>query len=121
MTTKEYNGWTNYETWLVKLWMDNDEGSSNYWQDRTVEEWDNAEDEGASMTKGDYARIALADCLKEHHEEAIHEAIPENLHASFIMDLLNGALSEVDWREIAESLLTDNCEDYSKDAEKEVA
>ena len=22
-----YNGWTNYETWAVKLWMDNEEGS----------------------------------------------------------------------------------------------
>jgi len=28
MTTKEYNGWTNYETWLVKLWIDNDEGGT---------------------------------------------------------------------------------------------
>ena len=22
MSDKTYNGWTNYETWLVKLWMD---------------------------------------------------------------------------------------------------
>ncbi len=28
---KGYNGWSNYETWNVKLWMDNDEGSYNYW------------------------------------------------------------------------------------------
>ncbi len=22
---KEYNGWSNWETWVVKLWLDNDE------------------------------------------------------------------------------------------------
>ena len=32
-----YNGWSNYETWNVALWLDNDEGSYNYWQDRTRE------------------------------------------------------------------------------------
>ena len=25
MEDKKYNGWTNYETWLVNLWIDNDE------------------------------------------------------------------------------------------------
>ena len=26
MTEKTYNGWTNYETWNVALWIDNDYG-----------------------------------------------------------------------------------------------
>ena len=26
MATKKYNGWANYETWNVALWLQNDEG-----------------------------------------------------------------------------------------------
>ena len=25
-----YNGWSNYETWNFKLWLDNDESVHNY-------------------------------------------------------------------------------------------
>ena len=29
LTNTEYNGWTNYETWNVALWIQNDEGLYN--------------------------------------------------------------------------------------------
>ena len=29
MADKKYNGWTNYETWVVKLWLDNDEATQH--------------------------------------------------------------------------------------------
>ena len=28
MNKKEYNGWYNYETWMVNLWMDERQGRS---------------------------------------------------------------------------------------------
>ena len=31
--TTTYNGWTNYETWNVALWMNNDEGFYSVLQD----------------------------------------------------------------------------------------
>ena len=30
----KYNGWSNYETWNFKLWLDNDEGVHNYIMDK---------------------------------------------------------------------------------------
>ena len=30
MEAPGYNGWKNYETWCVALWIGNDEGSYNY-------------------------------------------------------------------------------------------
>lgn len=45
MTTTEkktYNGWTNYETWNVALWIGNEEGSYRYWQAVTQECYDEA-------------------------------------------------------------------------------
>ena len=29
MSTQTYNGWANYETWNVALWLGNDEGMYN--------------------------------------------------------------------------------------------
>ena len=47
MTHKDYNGWTNYETWNVKLWMDNDESTYHYWQEQTDELWKRARENQA--------------------------------------------------------------------------
>lgn len=38
MEDKRYNGWVNYETWLVNLWIDNDQGEHEYWQEQTEAE-----------------------------------------------------------------------------------
>lgn len=32
-TEEEYNGFTNYQTWAVNLWIMNDEGLYGYWMD----------------------------------------------------------------------------------------
>ncbi len=32
-----YNGWSNYETWTVYLWLTNDAGNDRYWTGRAAE------------------------------------------------------------------------------------
>lgn len=85
--SKTYNGWKNYETWCVALWIDNEPGEYLFWRDRA---------------KATLSELELADELKSHHEDAIHDM---KLYG-FAADLMNAALSEVDWREIAEHLRT---------------
>lgn len=98
----EYNGWHNYETWAVKLWIDNEEPSYNAWRERTALLWaDEERTFSPYMSRSECARIALADDLKEYHEEVMPE-VP-----GVWSDLLTAALSEVDWFEIADAMLTD--------------
>lgn len=87
---KTYNGWTNYETWATKLWMDNDQSSYNYFN------------EMAQETEDVYT---LSEQIKEHFEE--NNPLNE-MQASVYHDLMSAALSEVNWHEIAESLKDDN-------------
>lgn len=91
---KGYQGWTNYETWVVKLWMDSEENSYNYWQERARE---------LVKEKGEYITLTLADELKEGHEEAMEDAWMAE--AGVYTDLLYSALGEVNWYEIAEFIL----------------
>ena len=110
MTKQECNGWTNYETWTVKLWIDNDDGSQSYWLDQAKSEIEHA-DSGLSayakltgreiFTTEERATLALANALKDHHEEGLPEM------EGFAADLLNAAMREVNWHEIAASLIAD--------------
>ena len=108
MSEEGYNGWTNYETWAVNIWMDNDQGSQEYWreiaQDLVKSILEDAE-EGALLPT-EQAAYALGEVIKEQHEDMLEEMnFPQ---AGPFTDLLNGALSEVNWYEIAQHLVV-NC------------
>jgi hypothetical protein len=109
-----YNGWNNYETWLVNLWYTNDEYSYSRLQDAQAEareDFDEAypdyvpgkADDDQDLTDARESAInELADMLKDMVEADCEETVG---CAGFITDLVNAALSEVDWREWAENLL----------------
>ena len=101
--TQKYNGWTNYETWVTKLWIDNEDTSYRFWTEAAENTFAMAEPTSV-FSKSEAARYSLADELKETIASPDDEVMPtQGLYA----DLLQAALSEVNWSEIADSLLGD--------------
>jgi hypothetical protein len=104
MNDTTYNGWTNYETWVVKLWLDNDQGSSEWMEETARECLQEAIDNDESDIQA-AARGSLADRLESYHDEM--QELCETQVAGVFADLLNSALGRVEWREIAENILGD--------------
>lgn len=104
MTDTTYNGWRNYETWLVNLWIDNSQGDQEYWQEAAREELDDAisNDSDSVSDARDAAAVTLADMLQDWLDDAKPE-LPNGLFS----DLINAALGAVDRYEIARHWVDD--------------
>ncbi len=106
MQDETYNGWKNYPTWAVNLWLSNDEGLYREAIER-VEDQCKAQDRlRETMTRPVWTveeshRYAVADMLKDW----VTDELAPDLGASFASDLLGYALGAVDWDEIATSWL----------------
>ena len=101
---REYNGWTNYETWLVSLWIGNEQGIYESMIEMALEVNTEAEaGEYEWQTRPQQALYSLEDRLKDTVEELFD--FPTE---GFAADLIGGALSEVDWRSIAEHTLEEH-------------
>jgi hypothetical protein len=113
----KYQGWTNYETWAVKLWIDNEQGIYMYWNDRTdevIEAVARGEGNKFAGTDEDRQRIMLAELLKDEYEHDAEQWMGDQ--SSVFADLMNAALGSVNWYEIAESLL-EHARERAGDAE----
>lgn len=90
---EEYQGWTNRETWACNLWLDNDKG--------IYEDILPLIDEANEAYK-------LADSIQEYMENRLDlrnwNLITQDL-ISMVEDI--GSLWRVNWREIAESKLSE--------------
>ena len=86
---RRYNGWKNYETWCVNLWLSsNDQGTYETMRE-LVAEADTSYNAGQAI------------------REYVEEFNPLEDQATMYTDLLNGALSLVDWRKVAEAFSED--------------
>ncbi len=97
-TTQEtYEGWTNYETWAVKLWIDNDQDSYKQWTSLA---------RIALRTHGakDAPRHMAVELEGWHKDERPSGFMPQ-LNGTVYSDLLNHALDRVNWHEIAEAMI----------------
>jgi len=107
-----YNGWTNYETWCVHLWLSNEEGSYRYWREearRYRDEAPNQKDvQRGILTVEEASRYMLGEAIKESFE-TFHpfrgEHLAKPLPCDVYTDLLDAALSAVRWSEVAEAFL----------------
>ncbi len=80
----KYNGYTNYETWLVGLWY------SDSYNEYFLEQF----------RDGELLQHVNADQLRDYVIEGfMDDQTPEN---GLVTDLVNNAMSQVNWRELAE-------------------
>ena len=80
-----YNGWTNRETWLVSLWLNNDPISYSMFT------------EALELNTNDLEKAKWLEL------NIIDEMYDLPLEASLWSDLLGTALARVDWREVIEN------------------
>ena len=107
MQKLEYNGWYNYETWNLKLWLDNDEDTHFIVQEKAKSlikkyEGDHIEDAATELEKFGKAETALAKWLEDYTAENTPE-----LKASFYSDVLSASIREVNFHEIAKHICDD--------------
>ena len=100
---EEYQGWENYPTWAVHLWLTNDQGTESYWREVASHSARVARHVSRKgWTLEETARMILADRLKESLDGGEITA-----EASLWSDLLRSAFDSVNWREIAEAYIED--------------
>ena len=97
----EYNGWRNYETWAVNLWMSNELNTYNLFFNMAKEQLKAKKDKSGRTREG-----LLADQIKETISE---EFLPPDSDSPFgpAEVLFNVGWSNVDWYEIAANWLVE--------------
>ena len=104
MTT--YEGWSNYPTWAVNLWIANERCSHEYWTAEATMLLADAKDDGMHETTAEAEAVdSLADELKRSHEDGAEmQGIPGG-ESNVFSDLVGWTLEQVNWREIAEHMI----------------
>jgi hypothetical protein len=97
-----YSGWTNYETWNAALWVDNDQGTHEYFQERAQTLFDEAEGEDS-----DERERSAEQALKDEFMHWFCDPVEEANIGGWMLDAINSYLSEVNWMELAEHYLCD--------------
>lgn len=117
MPDTPYNGWPNYETWCVKLWLDQSEDQDYSEQIFTIF----AQEQGKHESFDDQEAMTtylFGQELRQELEEASGRAMPGD--NGVFRDLLNAALQEVNWTRIADSIIVNYEEDLELYYNKEV-
>jgi len=117
----KYNGWSNYETWNFKLWLDNDEDLHNYIigeikKIKTIGTSHIHEVSEVSNFLRSYIEDNVPNLNVSTRSQSVHGLMSDK--NGFYNDILNAALRDINTYEIAESYLEDLREDEKIEKEK---
>jgi hypothetical protein len=96
-----YNGWKNYPTWAVNLWLSNDEGLYNATTELVAATIADPPHTSEYWNADETRRYNVADALKEFATSDIDDGGLMPTLEGFPSDLLGYALDCVDWNQIA--------------------
>ena len=101
-----YNGYSNYETWAVQLWIDNNESSSAYWRRLAEEVYNHQASEQTHFSKVEDAACILTEKLRESYSDGMERVLSDaNAMGTVWTDLLNASVCAVNFGEIAKNLM----------------
>jgi len=101
-----YNGYSNYETWAVQLWIDNTESSSAFWRRLAEEIYNHKAAEQTYFSRTEDAACILADKLRDSYNNQMEMVLSEaNVIGTVWADLLNASVCAVNFDEIAKNLM----------------
>ena len=103
MSDDKYNGWSNYETWNLAIWIDSDEGTSSAWRARCQSHLDDTDDEKTLEERREEAAGTIADHLSEF---VLGTPTVETL-AGYEKDILIANLQAIDFEEITAAWMAD--------------
>jgi len=99
MNNKEYNGYYNYETWLINL---------------------HCADDIQDLAKTSRSQYELEKDIKNFVEEnMIKDDKGEDITNCYLSDLIGSALSEVNWQELAEGYVQQNVVNLDEEEDEE--
>ena len=111
----KYNGWSNYETWNFKLWLDNDETVHNYIIDE-IKKIKAIGYDAEAYEVSNFLRSYIDDNMPNLNVSTRSQSKYGSMcdKQGFYLDILNTALRCINTYEVAESYLEDLKEDEPK-------
>ena len=96
MTDEAYEGWTNYPTWVVKLWLDNEQGSYYHVTGHAEEAWTDArEDE-------DNDEHDVLETLPDKSESNLESSPADQLQQAQTLEMIEKAVEKSDYKDAIE-------------------